>query len=580
MIDTFNGKLLKDLSLDGNRDVTSALRVLRTIIRSCKGRLLGMRSVRESVFQLTRMKDVRVKKLVYLYLSFAVEEDPDIWLLITNSILNDSQDPNPSIRLSALRTLTDSHSVSSSIDNIRISQVEKSLEDGNPSVRKLAITGIVNLLFLFRKYKLEYQEMNGLFEAAKRLLHSDPDPSVVITCIRSLQNYEKNDLSMEIMITLLKNSSQVEPWQRNEIVELVQNFTNPEQMSHEDIFQILNLVDPFLDQQSTTYTLVLSTIAMLNVSKKFPKITLDIEQRSVDLLLQEITFCDSSVHCLIFPLLASICHQKTVVKFRPRVEIFYLLPSDTSFVKLHKLSILGKLCCEDNSLVIFRQVISSILTSEEKLLIGHSVVILFHVYQYQPDLCQQFIKDILKHENSVIVDAAILLLKQIKLSPQKAHKCSINLFDLSPSELFNTYNGLLSYESKSIYLWLLSLSDSLSSSSDQQKLTLYRLLKSIEDRWTECKQVLFKSVVLTTAMRLFFCVPALFRKLLGKLLQKALTDNSLVVKRKSYIYYNLLKHDIKSAMMVVGQSADEFLHDAGDHVEISVSYNLCSLMMK
>lgn len=99
-------------------------------------------SVVKNVF----IKDVEIRKLVYLYLVYFSEVQPDAALLAINSLQKAMADPNPLLRGSALRCMSNIRV--KDIAQLIVLAIQKGAKDTSPYVRKIAALAIPKILRL------------------------------------------------------------------------------------------------------------------------------------------------------------------------------------------------------------------------------------------------------------------------------------------------------------------------------------------------------------------------------------------------------------------------------------------------
>ena len=139
--------------------------------------------------------DLDQKKLVYLYLMFAVsvvlpkkfaysfrnyaKSHPDLCILAVNTFVQDAEDPNPLIRALAIRTMGCIR-VEKMVDYME-EPLRKTLRDESPYVRKTAAICVAKLFDLNPSLCLE----NGFLETLQELI-GDPNPMVVANAVTAL----------------------------------------------------------------------------------------------------------------------------------------------------------------------------------------------------------------------------------------------------------------------------------------------------------------------------------------------------------------------------------------------------------
>nr|XP_039272111.1 AP-4 complex subunit beta-1-like [Styela clava] len=551
-------RLSKELSTDLNRNSQAILEILKDLLRMCDGELLESTRVLNSVIQLTQVKDVRVKKIVYLYLSFVGEHDSEIWLHITNSISNDLLEPNPFVRKAAILILTDSHSISSLLNETRINSITNCLKDNNPSVRRYAVAGIGKLYRLFSIQKVEFDTAT-VFDKLVQMIYVDEDPTVIVECIRCLQLGKKHEVKTELLISLLERMDMVEEWTKMEIVVLFTKCSNPLKMTHEEIFQVLNILDPHLDDKNPIFFTLSCATAMLHVSKRFAKIYSDVKTRIVDFLISQLALVTLPMQSLHLIMLNELLDKSSNSKLFPYWKKFLLLSTDDAFLKVQKLKILSRTATTENVLTIFRHITGIIMTAIESELIFEAVDSLTVLHQHLPSNCETFLQSILKHDNTSIVDSALVALWKIQ-SDLKDKELSIDSNTLM-DEVVKIYRKLSCDYSKVAFL---SLVCTFSRSKPHMKIIM-KILKQEIATWSHISDYLFKLVLLRSAFIFYFIFPKSFQTILGEIMHLMSSENNLILNRHAMMYYTFLKTNVEAAKTFASDLSKEFSYQFPKH---------------
>ena len=186
----------------------------------------------------SQLGDTVQKKMIYLYLTTYAEENADLAILAVNTLQKDTKDVDPSVRGVALRALC-----ALQIPNL-IEYLEPAivggLSDLNGYVRKTAVLGVLKLA----------SASPHLVDKVKDLLFSDSDPNVLSNCISVLQELNILDSYIEkaLVYSLLNRFQIFSEFGKCTVLESVVSKYHPS--SEEELYDILNVLDPFLRQTS------------------------------------------------------------------------------------------------------------------------------------------------------------------------------------------------------------------------------------------------------------------------------------------------------------------------------------------
>lgn len=147
--------------------------------------------------------DLELKKLVYLYLINYAKTQPELVILVVNTFIKDSDDPNPLIRGLAIRTMGClraekildylleplKKAVRVSIDTSRSSQ------DDDPYVRKTAALCVAKMYDVSPQSTVD----NGLVVLLQDLL-TDKNPMVVANAVSALTDISESSKHKDVFV--------------------------------------------------------------------------------------------------------------------------------------------------------------------------------------------------------------------------------------------------------------------------------------------------------------------------------------------------------------------------------------------
>lgn len=130
--------------------------------------------------------DVVQKKLVYVFLCSYAALNPELSLLVINTLRKDCQDPNPMVRSLALRNMTNLR-LPSLVEYVE-QPLTAGLRDRAACVRRVAVLGWAKLHNLQPSSEIDAVVVNELYSLLR-----DPDPVVMVNCLRALEEILKEE---------------------------------------------------------------------------------------------------------------------------------------------------------------------------------------------------------------------------------------------------------------------------------------------------------------------------------------------------------------------------------------------------
>lgn len=288
--------------------------------------------------------DIEQKKLVYLYVINYAESHPELCILAVNTFVNDSMDPNPLIRCMAIRTMSMIR-VDKILEYVEV-PLRKTLQDGNPYVRKTAVICVAKLFHLNKELFLLLEILDDLINCL-----DDTNPMVVANTIASLLEIHEMDPSMIKLYQLIQSHvskfllalNECTEWARITILTALSQYQTKDSLEAQDI---THRVIPHL--QHVNPAVVLASIKVIvstlpNLSSESTKIIMPkISTALVSLMstppeMQYVALRNIRILLQKYPnLLAN------------ESRIFYVKFNDPLYVKLEKLDILVRLVLPDN----------------------------------------------------------------------------------------------------------------------------------------------------------------------------------------------------------------------------------------
>ena len=270
----------------------------------------------------------------------ASSEEPDIGLLVVNILIKDLNDPNPSVRSTAITTIC---SLAGLVAHVEAA-VGLGLQDSSAGVRVSAVTGVGRV---WRHSPALCHEL-GLVSALYSMLR-DPEPTVVSFTLQTLNVILEKEGGVRINKKMARYLlSRVVHYREKEFCYVV-DFLHTPDWDEDLTLETLNSLDSFLDHSDGN--------VMLGVAKLFIK------------LVQNISSLRSSLIKRIVPVFASylnsssqrefnhhlleyirIMDQDYIDALKPQVKVFFPKSRDTEKLKITKIKFLPNLILEDTAM--------------------------------------------------------------------------------------------------------------------------------------------------------------------------------------------------------------------------------------
>ncbi|KAG7248905.1 hypothetical protein CRUP_031546, partial [Coryphaenoides rupestris] len=227
--------------------------------------------------------DVVQKKLVYVFLCSYASLNPELSLLVINTLRKDCQDPNPMVRSLALRNMTNLR-LPSLVEYVE-QPLMAGLRDRAACVRRVAVLGWAKLHNLQpHADNIDAAVVNELYSMLR-----DGDPVVMVNCLRALEEILREEGGV----------AECDVWGQCEVLRVLQRY-RPH--SEEELFDILSLLDPSLLSPHVPVMAATLALFLSLCSPGLPAVSLAALERAQGPLLAT---CGSASQEMKF---AALCH--------------------------------------------------------------------------------------------------------------------------------------------------------------------------------------------------------------------------------------------------------------------------------
>lgn len=490
--------------------------------------------------------DIVQKKLVYLYMCTYAPQKPDLALLAINTLCKDCSDPNPMVRGLALRSMCNLRMPG--IQEYIQQPVQNGLRDKASYVRRVAVLGCAKLHTQQGDMEVDGAIVNELYSLLR-----DPDPIVLVNCLRALEEILKTEdgivINKPIAHHLLNRMADLDHWGQSEVLTFLLRY---KPRSEEEIFDILNKLDSYL--KSTHISVVMgATKLFLILVKEFPHVQTDILVRLKGPLLAS---CTSESREMCF---AALCHVREILRslpghFSSHYKKFFCSYNDPHYIKNQKIDILCELVNDENVHNILEEL--RICCTDVSIQLAHTAIFAIgRIARTYSEMCVKILASLLEFKQEHITSAVIQTFRDLVwLCPQ----CVSSVCHALPGCEGNIQDN----EGKQALIWLLGMHGEFITNAP------YVLEEYVDNIKTETSPTV-KMELLTSLVRMFLCRPAECQDILGRLIYYCIEEETnMAVRDRGLFYYRLLSSGVIEVMKVLsGPKSDPSLGVLVDRTE-------------
>uniref|UniRef100_A0A3B4XUN1 Adaptor related protein complex 4 subunit beta 1 n=1 Tax=Seriola lalandi dorsalis TaxID=1841481 RepID=A0A3B4XUN1_SERLL len=482
--------------------------------------------------------DIVQKKLVYVFLCSYATLNPELSLLVINTLRKDCQDPNPMVRSLALRNMTNLR-LPSLVEYVE-QPLTAGLRDRAACVRRVAVLGWAKLRNLQTSSEIDATVVNELYSLLR-----DPDPVVMVNCLRALEEILKEEggvaINKPITHHLLNRLKECDIWGQCEVLRILQRY-RPQ--SEDELFDILSLLDASL--VSPHPPVMAATLSLfLSLCSGLPAISLAALERVRGPLLAA---CGSASRETRF---TALCHIQLLLRSLPGLmgahyKRFFCGYAEPAYIKQRKMQVLVELVNDENVAMLLDE-LRGYCTDVNTDTAHAAISAIGRIGRSYSDKCLEILTGLLGLKQEHITSAVVQTMRDLVwVCPQ----CSdtVCLAVEGCEELLQDSQG------RQALLWLLGVYGERVSSAP------YTLEVFIDGVRSEASLGV-KMELLTATMRLFLCRPAETQDMLGRLLHYCIEEETdMCVRDQALLYYRLLHCGIEETRKVLqGRRSDPSL---------------------
>ncbi|XP_034027965.1 AP-4 complex subunit beta-1 [Thalassophryne amazonica] len=482
--------------------------------------------------------DIVQKKLVYVFLCSYASLNPELSLLVINTLRKDCQDPNPMVRSLALRNMS----------NLRLPSLVEYVEqplmvglrDRAACVRRVAVLGWAKLHNLRPDSEIDAAVVNELYSLLR-----DADSVVMVNCLRALEEILKGEggvaINKPIAHHLLNRLTECDVWGQCDVLRILQRY-GPQ--SEDELFTILSLLDPYLVSphppvMATTLSLFLSLCSSL------PAVSLSALERVRGPLLAA---SGSTSREMRF---TALCHIQLLLRsfsglMGAHYKRFFCGYAEPAYIKQRKIQLLVELVNDENVTMLLDE-LKGYCTDVNTDTAQAAISAIGCIGRSYSDRCLEILTGLLGLKQEHITSAVVQTMRDLVwVCPQ----CS----DSVCLALEGCEETLQDSQGRQALLWLLGVY------GERMPSAPYVLEEFIDGVRSEASLGV-KMELLTATMRLFFCRPAETQDMLGRLLHYCIEEEAdMCMRDQGLLYYRLLNSGIEVTRKVLqGKRSDPSL---------------------
>lgn len=447
------------LNSRNNRQVKDAMKRIISVIASGETSL-DVEYFFADVLKNVTSSDLKVKRLVYIYLLRYAERNPELALLSVNSIQKLLTNSDPELRCFAIKALTDIK-IQSLIPIIMLS-LTKAVSDPSPFVRAEVAYGLLKLYRWQTSTKNDIEDYSETIEILLTDLLADSESRVISTAIILFQNAFASRLELlhghfRYYCKILRH---LDEWSHPSLIQLLTGYckkfipspvifdpsTNTNQPLSREVASLAIIQDIEMD---VDLSLFLQSLLPLRYSPN-PLVIISccnaFYQLSTISKLKESQFLEALYRAYVVTetegikttILQSILLFSHIDKtiFERHISNFFLLPDDKGRIASYKLEIISELVNKHNVKRVLHELKYYILHSFVESIVVTSVDMLISLAQISVELENHILKWLIRVIESTtllpnILDHFIIVIRKlIIVNPLKHMKILLKLADL------------------------------------------------------------------------------------------------------------------------------------------------------
>ncbi|XP_029429318.1 AP-4 complex subunit beta-1 isoform X2 [Rhinatrema bivittatum] len=405
------------------------------------------------------------------------------------------------------------------------------LRDKASYVRRVAVLGAAKMYAQQGDLEVDGALVNELYSLLR-----DPDPIVMVNCLRALEEILQKEggvvVNKPIAHHLLNRMADLDQWGQSEVLTFLLRY---KPRSEEEVFDILNLLDGFLTSSNPGVVLG-ATKLFLILARGFPLVQADVLGRVKGPLL---AICTAESRELCF---TALCHVREILRslpghFSTHYKKFFCSYSEPHYIKCRKMEILCQLVNDENVQPVLEE-LRGYCTDVSAELAQAAISAIGRIARTYSEKCMLILTELLDLKQEHITSAVVQTFRDLVwLCPQ----CTEAICHTLPG----CEESIQDSEGKQALIWLLGTHGARVPSAP------YILEDFVENVKTEMS-ALVKLELLAALAQLFLVRPAECQDMLGRLLHYCIEEETnMAVRDRGLFYYRLLLAGIEEVKRVL-----------------------------
>ncbi|XP_067674386.1 AP-4 complex subunit beta-1-like [Haliotis asinina] len=484
-----------------------------------------------SAVKLLAHSDMCMKKMAGHILIQYGANDPEMILLAINTLLKDCQESNPMLRGLALKTLCALKQ--ESVLEFADKAIKKAFSDKSSYVRRAAVVGSVKVFHFNSGYIRDSHIIDQLYSMIR-----DPDPLVVVNCISALEEILHDEggivLNRNIAHYLLNRVKDFPTWSQVNIFMALKKYTPS---SDDEVFDIMNVIDPFLKHNSCTVVCTCLEL-FLHIVRPLPHLQSEVCRRGKEALVSQLGSGNIELMYSLVDFLSSL--SKTLLQvFSSDYQSFFCRYKEPQYLKIKKMKFLPELLTQSNENAIVDELSLHCIDGSKEVskCAVNALATISRSNQHLNQSCLEKFQGLLESSSSHVVSNVLQVLQTMSFEDKGRIKNIISI-------LLNIHKTV---EDDSGTIALLHLLGAYGHHAED----VPYILEDFVDRFGEMDNPDLKEQLLNTVIKVFFFRPGETQSILGSLLEACISDSDRAVRDRAQFYYSLLEADVEYAKSVV-----------------------------
>lgn len=300
-----------------------------------------------SMLRCIKTDDIELKRLVYLYLVTYSLQESEQSIMIVNTIIQDSQDPNPLIRALALRTMSRIH-IEGVAENMII-PLKQRIEDADAYVRKTAALCVAKLYDIIP----EAMDNANIYKSLTDLL-CDSNPLVISNACASIMEINSKrptpifSFTSDNISSIVNAITSSNEWCQTVLFDAIAQYTPA---NAEEANTMIQRLLPFLKQDNAA--VVIGAFKSIFQLMKYDQ-SINQQQLFSDIMppfLSLATSDDFEIQYVVLRTL-NLFLMKFPCSLQKEIRVFFCKYNDPSYIKLQKLDIVTSNCTTRNAQIV------------------------------------------------------------------------------------------------------------------------------------------------------------------------------------------------------------------------------------